>query len=89
MKTLDSARVRGGRGVKRRGPPIAGAGGGQTMEQGQATLHLAIPRMLLLLHTGQIIILHLDTSLQKQHEAKIFQPQPPFVHHSFSKSVGT
>ena len=39
MKTLDSARVRGGRGVKRRGPPIAGAGGGQTMEQGQATLH--------------------------------------------------
>ena len=52
MKTLDSARVRGGRGVKRRGPPIAGAGGGQTMEQGPATLHLAIPRMLLLLlHT--------------------------------------
>ena len=38
---LDSARSSGpgGRGVKRRGPPIAGAGGGQTIEQERGRQH--------------------------------------------------
>ena len=65
---LDSARSSGpgGRGVKRRGPPIAGAGGGQTIEQERGRQHSPS-------HAAAAAAHGIDnnfafTSLQKQHE---------------------
>ena len=67
---LDSARSSGpgGRGVKRRGPPIAGAGGGQTIEQERGRQHSPSHAAAAAAAAHGTDNNFAFTSLQKQHE---------------------